>query len=99
LKPHSHIVKVEDPILLSEQHPREQGLKHLKNPRAIAAIKAFRATSKRTRIETSQRRSYTPAPIPLSEQHPREQGLKQFNFVTHTPATSCFQSNIQENKD
>jgi len=39
-------------VRLSEQHPREQGLKHPGNPLTLATVEAFRATSKRTRIET-----------------------------------------------
>ncbi len=39
--------------VLSEQHPREQGLKHQFAGRGTVQDAAFRATSKRTRIETS----------------------------------------------
>jgi len=39
---------------LSEQHPREQGLKHLCPHAVTSVIVTFRATSKRTRIETSE---------------------------------------------
>mgnify|MGYP006962354814 FL=1 len=41
------------PSTLSEQHPREQGLKHQDLDEALHFLDAFRATSKRTRIETS----------------------------------------------
>ena len=63
-------------IFLSEQHPREQGLKPSTVWVTFTRRAAFRATSKRTRIETywltgSYRDNKT-----LSEQHPREQGLK-----------------------
>jgi len=37
---------------LSEQHPREQGLKHGIDADMTLIYGAFRATSKRTRIET-----------------------------------------------
>ena len=40
---------------LSEQHPREQGLKHDDIDKQIQQWYTFRATSKRTRIETSHR--------------------------------------------
>jgi len=42
------------PFLLSEQHPREQGLKLSPGRCAGAGLPAFRATSKRTRIETGK---------------------------------------------
>jgi len=59
---------------LSEQHPREQGLKLLSNYIFGVGHEAFRATSKRTRIETF-----------YQELIPRK--------------PTRFQSNIQENKD
>ena len=40
------------------------------------SVSPFRATSKRTRIETTLRPPASAAPWQLSEQHPREQGLK-----------------------
>ena len=86
---------------LSEQHPREQGLKHHNSycsARAPPAFQsniqenkdwnfkfrlpkqwehlAFRATSKRTRIETRPDPKRWRSLDLLSEQHPREQGLK-----------------------
>ena len=61
---------------LSEQHPREQGLKQPVGGRLRFADLAFRATSKRTRIETGDRGALRSAQTELSEQHPREQGLK-----------------------
>jgi len=62
------------PKPLSEQHPREQGLKHGVPGLVISWMQPFRATSKRTRIET-----------PCA----RLTGL----------SIKSFQSNIQENKD
>jgi len=59
---------------LSEQHPREQGLKHLAGDEFTRYTTTFRATSKRTRIETGD-------------------GLPRY-----LPGVD-FQSNIQENKD
>jgi len=44
------------PLLLSEQHPREQGLKHRLVLDRERDTTSFRATSKRTRIETQYRR-------------------------------------------
>jgi len=45
-------------------------------PVALFQIEAFRATSKRTRIETVKMDIPPLEPFILSEQHPREQGLK-----------------------
>ena len=63
-------------LRLSEQHPREQGLKLGDPVGLLFIVSPFRATSKRTRIETDQ--AFCPAApwSRLSEQHPREQGLK-----------------------
>jgi len=61
---------------LSEQHPREQGLKLYSLIISSTPARTFRATSKRTRIETAHDRVQPPGPRDLSEQHPREQGLK-----------------------
>ena len=41
------------PFRLSEQHPREQGLKHCRYDTSHVPSHSFRATSKRTRIETN----------------------------------------------
>jgi len=49
---------------LSEQHPREQGLKPINTHAELYQSRPFRATSKRTRIETvlmHQRKSITVA--------------------------------------
>jgi len=62
------------PFALSEQHPREQGLKHVLYFEYMVSYLSFRATSKRTRIETLE-----------------------FNRSIHY--NRLFQSNIQENKD
>jgi len=61
---------------LSEQHPREQGLKLRIQERGTVEGAPFRATSKRTRIETANAAVARNAISRLSEQHPREQGLK-----------------------
>jgi len=82
---------------LSEQHPREQGLKQSGDIDIEDDEDPFRATSKRTRIETPWLESPDTC-IALSEQHPREQGLKlESAFPQEVP--DGFQSNIQENKD
>ena len=59
----------------------------------------FRATSKRTRIETQNSAIWRNGGINLSEQHPREQGLKPSLEQSVSKIVSYFQSNIQENKD
>jgi len=41
---------------LSEQHPREQGLKLVSSGFLLSFSISFRATSKRTRIETTSQR-------------------------------------------
>ncbi len=62
---------------LSEQHPREQGLKRSWCTRENRSRwRSFRATSKRTRIETAVATTQIDFRPMLSEQHPREQGLK-----------------------
>ncbi len=62
---------------LSEQHPREQGLKLVPAGAWVPRFQsAFRATSKRTRIETYIWHYELFQTVVLSEQHPREQGLK-----------------------
>ena len=67
---------------LSEQHPREQGLKPSLRLSILKMLQAFRATSKRTRIETQVSLIVTDVEIQLSEQHPREQGLKHSTCYT-----------------
>jgi len=84
-------------LILSEQHPREQGLKHVVAPIIASPIGSFRATSKRTRIETGLQGTSSPG-LWLSEQHPREQGLK-LTTTDGIRVDTNFQSNIQENKD
>jgi len=84
---------------LSEQHPREQGLKRGTGKFLPAARYAFRATSKRTRIETRGWRHTLESHTGLSEQHPREQGLKPVVLLYGYVLSISFQSNIQENKD
>ncbi len=80
--PREQGLKLENPdclpmkVKLSEQHPREQGLKHMRSKKKIGIISPFRATSKRTRIETIQHPWSSQDCLALSEQHPREQGLK-----------------------
>jgi len=86
--------------VLSEQHPREQGLKQLTDDEIIEKCQnAFRATSKRTRIETQHLDRGGRLLDRLSEQHPREQGLKPTMQARIVTVTEHFQSNIQENKD
>ena len=86
-------------VQLSEQHPREQGLK-LANPTLFGTVKpAFRATSKRTRIETGFRTQF------LSLKRYRFQSNIQENKdwnrerLRRRRRGRAFQSNIQENKD
>jgi len=84
---------------LSEQHPREQGLKPKNELWREWDKMAFRATSKRTRIETS----YASTPT-NSRYHSFRATSKRTRIETRdlpsTPGTDHgFQSNIQENKD
>mgnify|MGYP006950002743 CR=1 FL=1 len=75
--------QIQEQSLLSEQHPREQGLKLPFRHNFTFSILTFRATSKRTRIETWER-DYRGELCSLSEQHPREQGLKpMINNIRH----------------
>ena len=62
-------------------------------------IHPFRATSKRTRIETKMYHKLPRFSQKLSEQHPREQGLKLWRYAAVEMPHLVFQSNIQENKD
>jgi len=84
---------------LSEQHPREQGLKLEWWIDPETGYPTFRATSKRTRIETFSQCAGTRRNPSLSEQHPREQGLKPIQNLNVYSPKADFQSNIQENKD
>ena len=62
--------------MVSEQHPGKQGLKHLHRNLPGFVEFRLRATSRKTRIETS-RCSCTQAGKTVSEQHPGKQGLKR----------------------
>jgi len=99
LKPSDVITGFTTIRILSEQHPREQGLKRDQCFDIPDILRAFRATSKRTRIETWVNGGYYAVQIELSEQHPREQGLKHPYIVFIDSYSKDFQSNIQENKD
>jgi len=86
---------------LSEQHPREQGLKPM---RAVFGRIYFNILSEQhPREQGLKHRPYLDIRIyrgyRLSEQHPREQGLKPRGSTRGITSVSTFQSNIQENKD
>ena len=78
--------------LLSEQHPREQGLKQSTSVISITLTSPFRATSKRTRIETRLEELQFHIFVRLSEQHPREQGLKLYLCGRSIPTTNTFRA-------
>jgi len=85
---------------LSEQHPREQGLKLEDVVSGIAGNRSFRATSKRTRIETAVaavQRSYSGSPFRATSKRTRIETLLTSDSTQQHHI--IFQSNIQENKD
>ncbi len=84
------------PGKLSEQHPREQGLKHLVGGPAHPTTSSFRATSKRTRIETEFHQLVEHRETMLSEQHPREQGLKPRMRSSVWPTTRLSEQHPRE---
>jgi len=87
-------------IALSEQHPREQGLKH---DVSLWEVSAVGILSEQHPREQGLKLACKPGDALLrdilSEQHPREQGLKLVDVGTDENTTTLFQSNIQENKD
>ena len=85
---------------LSEQHPREQGLKHMITGIDVPVeIKTFRATSKRTRIETTICTIY-PTCYPSFRATSKRTRIETASSASITRTNkSDFQSNIQENKD
>ncbi len=86
-------------IPVQEQHPREQGLKHMAEEYGIIKREGSRATSTRTRIETGPRERVCDHLLQVQEQHPREQGLK-LDLPDHGVGLELvFKSNIHENKD
>jgi len=84
--------------MLSEQHPREQGLKHQDLDEALHFLDAFRATSKRTRIETPFRHNFTFSILTFRATSKRTR-IETPEIVFREHIQLVFQSNIQENKD
>ena len=85
---------------LSEQHPREQGLKQDYEVVVGGWVASFQSNiqeNKDWNISSNQR--FCGNPRRLSEQHPREQGLKPTKVRLVWFMILAFQSNIQENKD
>jgi len=83
---------------LSEQHPREQGLKLTTSDYFSIAQKAFRATSKRTRIETICLTAAETLNPPFRATSKRTR-IETNGLCPKTRDCRDFQSNIQENKD
>jgi len=85
---------------LSEQHPREQGLKQRHQ---ASAVETRRNLSEQHPREQGLKHVWwicnNGVYRVLSEQHPREQGLKPVPTPDGLVEVSPFQSNIQENKD
>jgi len=84
---------------LSEQHPREQGLK-LMVSEGIGRV--FPLSEQHPREQGLKQKVGKIRGVHralLSEQHPREQGLKRYLCYRADLHALPFQSNIQENKD
>ncbi len=86
-------------VSVTEQHPRKQGLKLHFLASSIHHQESHRATSTKTRIETSVTGCVTSCGISVTEQHPRKQGLKLERCFNPTEFQDLSQSNIHENKD
>ena len=84
---------------LSEQHPREQGLKLDQVGQSWPAFPPFQSNIQENKDWNHEMRSWSHRKLQLSEQHPREQGLKLFRVSCSISPWYSFQSNIQENKD
>jgi len=84
---------------LSERHPEKQGLKLHEVLGEFLVVPAFRASSRKTRIETSPSCGWSNVCAKLSERHPEKQGLKLRVCLYRMPKSVCFQSVIQKNKD
>jgi len=61
---------------LSERHPEKQGLKPPSLTARMVSVRAFRAPSRKTRIETPRKKTMWHFAGWLSERHPEKQGLK-----------------------
>ena len=83
---------------LSEQHPREQGLKHPGNETRRGLDPSFRATSKRTRIETDGYWFDLTAETSFRATSKRTR-IETWCAGSGHQLDAAFQSNIQENKD
>ena len=85
---------------LSEQHPREQGLKLDQAEQSWPACPPFQSNIQENKDWNSSVTTIGIMVTALSEQHPREQGLKLRDaWDDDTITDEDFQSNIQENKD
>jgi len=87
-------------IYLSEQHPREQGLKPNSGRWFKWVLKTLSEQHPREQgLKPNSGRWFKWVLKTLSEQHPREQGLKHAPTGGNMLFFAPFQSNIQENKD
>jgi len=84
---------------LSEQHPREQGLKLYLIMTTENYCRTFRATSKRTRIETKLETADVYLAQHTFRATSKRTRIETFFVKIRPDKTLDFQSNIQENKD
>ncbi len=85
-------------ITVQEQHPREQGLKHLCRVFIILTFVPVQEQHPREQGLKPFSWPYTVGAMEVQEQHPREQGLKP-DVRPRIVSAILFKSNIHENKD